>query len=233
MEIHLSNYNEMLRYEKDMDVLRTLVLWEGAPRDYVLEIIKMYSGKFALDIKDRGRILPETLSLFHDALNTLNLILGITSADIAVASEKQRYTNSGFWEMRRVIGQFRDMAEEVAGDGISHVITAGISGCIIGEYLGLFANELGREIPVDHMVFSREGINPIAGHLKSKFEMVGSRVLIVDDAVMEAVTLEIMIREIKKIDPRVEISLLAVDIDPDVKSSRVLDSLLKLYLFEE
>lgn len=233
MEIHLSNYNEMLRYEKDMDVLRTLVLWEGAPRDYVLEIIKMYSGKFALDIKEQGKILPGTLNLFHNALNTLNLILGITGEDIAAASEKQRYTNSGFWEMRRVIGQFRDVAEEVSKDGITHIITAGISGCIIGEYLGLFVNGFGREVPVDHMIFSRDGINPIAGHLKSKFEMVGSKVLIVDDAVMEAVTLEIMIREIRKIRPGVELSLLAVDVDPDVKSSRVLSSLLKLYLFEE
>lgn len=233
MEIHLSNYNEMLRYEKDMDVLRTLVLWEGAPRDYVLEIIKMYSGRFALDIKERGRISPETLNLFHNALNTLNLILGITSKDIIEASGRQRYVNSGFWEMRRVIGQFRDVAEEVVNDGISHIITAGISGCVIGEYVGLFTNELGRELPVDHMVFSREGINPTKGHLRSNFKLAGDKVLIVDDAVMEAVTLEVMARDIRNIRMGVGLSLLAVDIDPDVKSSVLLGSFSKLYMFEE
>ena len=71
-EIFLGNFNEMLRYEKDMDVLRALVLCETAPRDYVLEIIKMYSGRFALDIKEQGRILPGTLNLFHNALNTFS-----------------------------------------------------------------------------------------------------------------------------------------------------------------
>jgi hypoxanthine-guanine phosphoribosyltransferase len=233
MEIHLNNYNEMLRYEKDMDILRTLVLWEAAPRDYVLEIIKMYSGKFASDIKEQGKILPGTLNLFHNALNTLNLILGITGEDIAAASEKQRYTNSGFWEMRRVIGQFRDVAEEVSKDGITHIITAGISGCVIGEYLGLFVNGFGREVPVDHMIFSRDGINPTKGHLRSDFLITGKKILIVDDAVMEAVTLEVMMREIKKICPGVELSLLTVDIDSDIKESAIVGRLKKLYLFEE
>ena len=232
-EIFLGNFNEMLRYEKDMDVLRALVLCETAPRDYVLEIIKMYSGKFAVDIKEQGRILPETLNLFHNALNTLNLILGISDKDVVAASEKQRYVNSGFWEMRRVIGQFRDVAEEVSGDGITHIITAGISGCVIGEYLGLFVNDFGREIPIDHMIFSRDGVNPTDGYLKSNFELRGNKVLIVDDAVMEAVTLEVMVRKIRMICPEVELSLLAIDIDPDIKNSKSVGQLKKLYLFEE
>ena len=245
VEINLGNYNEMLRYERDMDLLRALALWittfDGArpipslpnPREYVFGLIKMYSEKFAVDIKDEGRILPETISLFHSALTTICLILGISGEDILLAGEKQRYVNSGFWEMRRVIGQFRDMAEEVIKNDVSLIITAGISGCVIGEYLGLFVRELGRTIPVEHMIFSRNGIDPDKGYLRENFSMAGGRVLIVDDAVMEAVTLAVMVEKIRAICPSAELSLLAVDISPEVMSSGYLSQFSHLYLFEE
>lgn len=244
-EIHLSNYNEMVRYERDMDLLRALALWitafDGArsipslpnPREYVFGLIKMYSEKFAVDIKDEGRILPETISLFHSALATVCLILGISSEDILLAGEKQRYVNSGFWEMRRVIGQFRDMAQEVVKNDVSLIVTAGISGCVIGEYLGLFVRDLGRIIPVDHMVFSRIGTDPHEGFLRENFSVSGDRVLIVDDAVMEAITLKVMVEKIRAIFSLVELSLLAVDIDPEIMSSGYLTQFSHLYLFEE
>jgi len=244
-EIHLGNYNEMLRYERDMDLLRALALWitsfDGArpipslsdPREYVFGLIKMYSEKFAVDIKDEGRILPETISLFHSALATVCLILGISGEDILLAGEKQRYANSGFWEMRRVIGQFRDMAKEVVRNDVSLIITAGISGCVIGEYLGLFVRELGRTIPVDHMIFSRIGTDPDKGFLRENFSIASDRVLIVDDAVMEAVTLAVMVEKIRAICPSAELSLLAVDIDPEIMSSGYLAQFSHLYLFEE
>ena len=245
MEIHLSNYNEMLRYEKDMDLLRALVLWItkfygsraipslSDPREYVFDLIKMNSVRFAADIKDQGRILPETISLFHSSLVTVNFILGISREDILLASEKQRYVNSGFWEMRRVIGQFRDMANEVARNNVSQIITAGISGCVIGEYLGLFIQELGQTVPVDHMVFSRIGTDPSSGYLRKDFLVSGDQMLIVDDAVMEAVTLKVMVEYIRAVSPSAELSLMAVDIDPEVRSSGYLDQFVHLYLFEE
>lgn len=244
-EIHLSNYNEMVRYERDMDLLRALALWittfDGErpipslpnPREYVFGLIKMYSEKFAIDIKDEGRILPETISLFHSALATVCLILGISREDILLAGEKQRYVNSGFWEMRRVIGQFRDMAQEVVRNGVSSIVTAGISGCVIGEYLGLFVRDLGRTIPVDHMIFSRIGTDPHEGFLRENFSITGGRVLIVDDAVMEAVTLAVMVERIRATSATVELSLMAVDISPEVMSSEYLAQFSHLYLFEE
>lgn len=246
LEINLNNYNEMLRYEKDMDLLRALALWITnhdssygllglpKPREYVFEIIKKYSQEFAVDIDSHTGISSDTLSRFHSALFSLNRLLGITDEDVSLANEQQRYKNSGFWEMRRVIGQFGDVAECAKNDGVSHIITAAVSGCIVGEYLALQFDKIHNyQIPVDHMVFSRDGSEPIGGMLPESFELSGNHILLVDDAVMETFTSRVMVREMRKLKPDLQISLMTIDIDPDTKSSGYLDQFTRVYTFEE
>ena len=246
LEINLNNYNEMLRYEKDMDLLRALALWITKhdssyqllglpkPREYVFDIIKKYTQEFALDIKNNTSISSDALSRFHSALFSLNRILGITEEDVVLAKEQQRYKNSGFWEMRRVIGQFGDVAECAKNDGVSHIVTAAVSGCIIGEYLALELDKnYNYQIPVDHMVFSREGTEPIGGMMSESLELSGNHVLLVDDAVMETFTSRVMVKEIKRLNPNVQISIMTIDIDPDTKSSGYLDQFTNVYTFEE
>jgi adenine/guanine phosphoribosyltransferase-like PRPP-binding protein len=245
-EINLGIYNEMLRYEKDMDKLRALALWitdydaqriiPGLlnPREYVFTLIKHYSEKFAEDILAYGRINAGTIDLFHSSLFSINRLLGITDEDIERASVLQRYRNSGFWEMRRVIGQFGDVAEEVVRDGIDQIITAAVSGCVIGEYLSkVIAKKHENQIEVDHMVFSRRGIDPLKGYLSESFKLLGDHLLLVDDAVMETKTAQVMLNTIEEIAPNCAISILAVDIDPDTRRSGFLDRFVKVYSFEE
>ncbi|MGB9586258.1 MAG: hypothetical protein ACPL3P_08045 [Anaerolineales bacterium] len=245
-EINLGIYNEMLRYERDMDKLRALALWitnyaedrviAGLPnpREYVFTLIKHYSEKFAQDILENGQISSETIDLFHSSLFSINRLLGITEEDIQVAGQLQRYRNSGFWEMRRVIGQFADQAEEIVQDGVTHIISAAVSGCIIGEYVGkIIEKRFNKIIDVDHMVFARQGINPIKGILPENCQLKGEHILIVDDAVMETHTATVMLEKLAEVVPRANISLLAVDIDPDTKQSGFLDRFYKVYMFEE
>jgi len=246
LDINLQNYNEMLRYERDMDLLRALALWNTThdheyklpgmpkPREYVFDIIKHFSKVFASDIRVNGSIPPDTLSRFHSALFSLNQILGIKEEDIVKAKEQQRYQNSGFWEMSRVFGQFHDMAEYAKKDEISHIITAAVSGCIIGEYLAQIIKEkYGDHLPVDHMIFSRSGPEPVEGMLPESFKLSGNKVLFVDDAVMGTITSQIMVKELIKINPDLQISLMTVAIDPDTKQSGYLDQFSHVYLFEE
>jgi hypoxanthine phosphoribosyltransferase len=245
-EINLGIYNEMLRYERDMDKLRALALWitnyddsrliPGLinPREYVFTLIKHYSEKFAEDILEFGHISAGAIDLFHSSLFSINKLLGITEEDIQRAGELQRYRNSGFWEMRRVIGQFSDIAEEVVQDGITHIITAAVSGCIIGEYLGkILERKFSKLLDVDHMVFAREGINPVKGILPESFRLQGDHVLFVDDAVMENRTALVMLDTMQNIAPNSKVSLLTVDIDPDTKESGFLQRFDRVYLFEE
>ncbi|HCX25915.1 MAG: hypothetical protein UX08_C0012G0031 [Candidatus Collierbacteria bacterium GW2011_GWB1_45_35] len=246
MEIFLSNYNEMLRYERDMDQLRALALWITLykrdppisslpqPTEYVFELIKFYSQDFASEIVDNGHISSDALGRFHSSLFSVNNILGITQEDITRASEQQRYRNSGFWEMRRVIGQFGDVAEAAIKDRVTHIITAAVSGCIIGEYLGLImSKKFQHPLPVDHMVFSRSGIQPVNGYLPENLSLSGEHILIADDAVMETYTSRVMIAKIKEMNPQAIISLMTIDIDPDTKKSGYLDQFAHVYTFDE
>lgn len=246
-EINLNHYNEMLRYERDMDELRALALWithydpqqrsiPGLlnPREYVFDLIKHYSKKFAADIRKHAQISPESIDLFHSSLFSVKLLLGITPQDIEYASQQQLYRNSGFWEMRRFIGQFGDVAEAAVQDGITHVISAVTSGCIIGEYLGLLMSEQSPlPIPVDHMVFQRSGLTPIAGILPEQFVLSGNHVLIADDAVMETRTAAVMVKKLREMNPQVDISIMTVDIDPDTKYSAFMHQFVHVYLFDE
>lgn len=246
LEINLNHYNEMLRYERDMDELRALALWITRfdqklsipslpkPREYVFDLIQHYSEKFARDIRQHTRISPKSLDLFHSSLYSIKLLLGITPEDIETASQQQLYRNSGFWEMRRFIGQFGDVAEEAVQDGVTDIVSAATSGCIIGEYLALLMSDLTQQpVPVSHMVFLRSGALPIGGILPERFRLTGNHVLIADDALMETRTAAVMLRELRKIRPEVEISILAVDIDPDTKYSEFMRQFAHVYLFDE
>ncbi|MDD5368754.1 MAG: phosphoribosyltransferase [Anaerolineaceae bacterium] len=245
-EINLDQYNEMLRYERDMDELRALALWITRydqklsipslpkPRQYAFDLIQHYSQKFAGDLHRHARISPESIDLFHSSLFSIKLLLGITPQDLETASQQQLYRNSGFWEMRRFIGQFGDVAEAAEQHGVTDIISAATSGCIIAEYLGLLMAELTRHpVPVNHMVFSRSGPLPIEGHLPERFCLSGNHILIVDDALMETRTATVMVKKLREIDPEVVISILAVDIDPDTKYSQFMDQFAHVYLFDE
>jgi hypothetical protein len=246
LEINLNHYNEMLRYERDMDELRALALWItrcdpnltipglAKPREYVFDLIQHYSKKFAADIKHQSIISPDSIDLFHSSLFSVKLILGITPQDLEAASQQQLYRNSGFWEMRRFIGQFGDVAEAAVKDGVTHIVSAATSGCIIGEYLGLLMDEqYHRPVPVDHMVFLRSGAMPIAGQLRQQFQISGDHVLIADDAVMETRTAAVMLAKLREINPSAAISIMTVDIDPETKYSEFMRQFAHVYLFDE
>jgi adenine/guanine phosphoribosyltransferase-like PRPP-binding protein len=245
LEIDIRNYNEMLRYEKDMDALRTLVFKVLQPgnnlevrgyksaKEYILTLIKFYTRQFAEDIYDRGSIQKETISRFHSGLYTTNQLLGITETDVKKASAMQLYHNSGFWEMRRYLGQFKDLAEDLKKDKINQIVCIGISGCVVGEYVGLVLEKIGEEIPVDHMIMERDSdAMPTVGHLSDAFTLSGNKVLIVDDALLEARTLPVAIRSLEKFDHNIRPDLFVVDIEPLVDLSH-LPYQPKIYLFEE
>ena len=88
-------------------------------------------------------------------------------------------------------------------------------------------------VPIDHMVFTRSGPDPIDGLLQENFSLSGNHVLLVDDAVMETVTSRVMTQALHALEPRLAISLLAVDIDPDTKSSGYLNRFTRVYTFDE
>lgn len=236
----------MLRYERDMDLLRALAIWittyEGKPSlpslprptEYVFDLIKFYSKDLAEDILKNSHITSDTINRFNSSLCSVNKLLGITDEDIKKAGEQQRYMGSGFWEMRRVIGQFGDVAEMVIEDKVTHIITAAVSGCIIGEYLGMVMfDKHDISVPVDHMIFARDGVEPVSGHLSKNFIPSGNHYLIVDDAVMETNTARVMIKKITQINPQAEISLMVIDIDQESKYSGFLDRFAHVYMFEE
>lgn len=247
MEItFLNKFNEMLIYERDMDQLRALALWitqyDGNPpipslynpTNYVFGLIKYYSNVFASEIMENNSIPAHAISRFHSALASINTLLGITQEDIVEAGQMQRYRNSGFWEMRRFIGQFGDVAESVVTDGVNHIIPAAVSGCIVGEYLGLKISEIyNRSVPIDHMVFARRGIEPTSGHLSDDTFLIGNHILLVDDAVMETVTGNVMLETIRAINPSAIISLMAIEISPEAKSSGFLNQFSHVYTFDE
>ena len=128
IEIRIENYNEMVRYEPVMNELRAIALWitengPGLPRGMsasfswegdMFMLIKHYSRKFAEDIARVGSVEPPNVELLKNAMFTLRKILGITDEDVAKAYEMQLYKGSGFWEMRRFLGQFNDIAEELS-----------------------------------------------------------------------------------------------------------------------
>lgn len=116
-EIRIDNINEMHRYEKYMDNLRALALWitrtdNESSKKAVFDLIKQYTHSFALDILSQNQIPPNSLESFQRSITAVNKELGISEEDIEKASEQQRDRRSGFWEMRRVFGQFGDVAEE-------------------------------------------------------------------------------------------------------------------------
>jgi hypothetical protein len=71
--------------------------------------------------------------MLDSRLFTIKKALGITEEDINHAYENQLYKNSGFWELRRYLGQFVDIAEDISTNPPDLIVCAGISGCVIGE----------------------------------------------------------------------------------------------------
>jgi len=245
-EIDIRNYNEMLRYEKQMDDLRALATWivetdekfnipglPGHPKEYVFSLIKFYSRKFAEDILENSHVSDKTTNLLESGLFSIKKLLNITPEYVKRASEAQLYKNSGFWEMRRYLGQFPDATESVIDDNITHIVCAGISGCIVGEYLGLHLEKMGEEIHVDHMVFARNGSIPKKGILPENTKISGTNVLLVDDAVLETRTLRIMTNSISMMKPDVNFSVMFLDFEDDSRVRNYLKNFNHVYRFEE
>jgi hypothetical protein len=231
LDINLSHYNEMLRYEPLMDELRALaVIIIGREQEDLFNIIKYYSKNFAEDIKANGRISEACLNRFKSAMFTITSRLNITPEMIGLAHEDQLYKGSGFWEMRWNLGQFPDIAKQVQDAGISHIVCAGISGCVVGEYLGLEMSD--PKIPVDHMIFERSNRSPVRGMLPRNFELEGKSVLLVEDAVQEARTLGVMMSTLDTMRDDLEFSLFALDIEDNEETRLALQPIHKIFKFE-
>jgi len=245
-EIDIRHYNEMLRYERPMDDLRALATWivetdneftvpslHGHPKEYIFSLIKFYSRNFAEDIYDCSRVRDETINRLESGLSSVKKLLNITPEYIKRASDAQLYKNSGFWEMRKYLGQFGDVAESSVENNVSHLICAGISGCVVGEYLGLHYEKLGKDIPVDHMVFVRNGNVPVRGVLPEDTKISGSNVLLVDDAILETRTMRVMTSTISAKKPGVKFSAMFLDFEDDQNVRSYLKNFDHVYQFDE
>lgn len=244
LEIGLDHYNEMLRYERDMDYLRVLSQWVvntdqhvqiygfDDPIEYVFNLVGFYSREFAEDIYKQGQVLPQTTNRMKSGLDTLLPLLGITSEDLVTARVNQLYQNSGFWEMRRFLGPMVSLAEDLKKDGITSIVSVAVSGCVIADYLGLLLENLQVEVPVYHMLLARAGTMPVAGMLSGAARL-GERVLIVDDAVWEARTLPVVVKKLKEVSPDSELRFYALDTDPRVDILKILPEISYEYTLEE
>lgn len=247
-EIDLRNYNEMLRYEPAMDRLRALALWivqngqetprtisaKGSWQEDLFLLIKHFSRVFAEDIEENGRVTEEIVSRFTSAIATVEGNLGITGKDIQEARQRQLYLGSGFWEMRRFLGQFGDVAEELTLCPPDNIISAGISGCVVAEYLGLkMEKKFGAAPDIAHMIFSRDGATPTVGVLPRDFSLKGKHLLLVEDAVEESRTLGVMVESLLKLDDSLRFDLFSLAIDNNEKTQEALGKMVKIYTFEE
>lgn len=244
--IDLRHYNEMLRYESSMDELRAIALhiadsdpkqeiFEGIKStEYLFVLIKYYCRLFAEDIYDRGRVTDEKRDMLDSGLFTIRKALGITEEDINHAHENQLYKNSGFWEMRRYLGQFVDIAEDISIDPPDIIVCAGISGCVIGEYLGLVLEKrLNLNIPVTHMVFSRVEKEPVEGILPNAAGIGIAKALLVEDAVIESRTAKVMMETLSKFSQGIQCSLFALEIEQNQLEGAILLQMQEVFTFDE
>lgn len=240
-EIDLSICNEMMRYEQGMDELRALAKFIVNGRngtesrngqENLFWYIKHHAFSFARDIDKDGKVTDETVDLLMGDLLKIRRKLGIT--DEAVQSEhmNQLYKIGGFWEMRRFLGQFPDTVEAIAQNNHTHIICSAISGCVIGEYLGIKLGQLGLETPVDHIVFKRALGIPILGFLPDNFVLNGTDVLLVEDAVDESATLNTIRSALDKHYSNLRYSLFSLGIDPEMEM-QVHSDFENVYTFEE
>ena len=93
--------------------------------------------------------------------------------------------------------------------------------------------EKGLSIPVEHMVFAREGIMPSAGVLPVAFELKGPAILLVEDAVQEARTLSVMMDTLRAVRGDTSFSLFALEIEDNQAVNELLSGFSKVYTFEE
>lgn len=243
-EIGLQQYNEMVRYEPAMDELRALAAWlvaqdgerflmDPGSVDYLFRLIKHYARAFAEDIENHLRVQPETVDLLFNGIRTVRLSLGINDADIEAAREDQIFKGAGFWEMRRFLGQFDDLVEAIAAGGYQQLICAGISGCVVGEYLGAKLEKLGQSIAVEHMVFRREKTIPVVGLMRPDFRLPGEKLLLVEDCVVEARTIRVVLETLRGISPELTCSLFAIELDSTPAVRAALGQFHHVYTFEE
>lgn len=248
-ETAFRGYNEMVRYETYMDELRALSSWmvtntpdqrpgEIEGRNWgglIFELIKGNTSRFAVDIAEQGHVRDATLDQFKTEIEAVMKALKITSGEVSTAHKGQIHIRSGFWEMRRFFGQFPEIIGQMERDGIAdQMVCAGISGCVVGEYLGLMLQRDGIERRVDHMIFEREGKIPVRGRIPWNFELMGKRILLVEDAVTEIDTLGVMRERLREIDPDLTFSLFTMEIDeydPDVTAMR--EEFENVYYFSE
>lgn len=194
----------MLRYEQDMDKMRALVppILEGMclsnytscqTQEHIFLFIQHFMHVFAQDIRRYNSISSETLDRFRSAVYSLQQLFGIGEKELQDAHDMQLYTTSGFWEMRRFLGQFPEFAEQACEDGVDTLLGIGMSGCIIAEMLGIEMAVLKPDVQVGHIVFARDakGI-PNRGIISPNISWSdASHILFVDDAVLTATTIQV------------------------------------------
>ena len=244
LDINIQHYNEMLRYERDMDYLRALSQWtvksgKGVeipgykdPVEYVFNIVGFYSREFAADILEQGQVSPQTTGRMKSGLDTLLSLLGITEKDLDIARDNQLYKNSGFWEMRRFLGPMRGLVEDLKKDRITNIVSVAVSGCVIASYIGLLLERMDYPVAVDHMLLARQGPVPVLG-LLSKNVVFGSRILIVDDAIWEARTLPVVVARLRAASQDADLRLFVLDTDPRVDIMKLLPDISTEYKLEE
>ena len=101
---------------------------------------------------------------------------------------------------------------------------------MVGEYLGLEMK--GSDVPVDHMIFERVDRSPVIGVLPVNFELEGNRILLIEDAVQEARTLGVMMSTLNSMQPGLEFSLFALDIEDNEETRLGLQPIKKIFKFE-
>ncbi|OGM75449.1 hypothetical protein A2382_04100 [Candidatus Woesebacteria bacterium RIFOXYB1_FULL_38_16] len=236
IEFQPLNKNENIRLESAMDEFRALALWmvNNEKNGYLFELIKKHSLQFAVDIYEQGRVNDKSVDLLFAQMSSVKRAFGIGYQDVQTAKQKQLFIGAGFWEMRRFIGQMSDAVQLIYEKKPTHIVCAGLSGCVLGEYLGVgLQREYGYELLVDHMIFERDGKLPIGGQLKEGFELVGKNILIVEDAVDEARTLGIMTRVLSGLRGDLTYHLFSLQIENNNQVQQVLEGMESVICFSE
>jgi adenine/guanine phosphoribosyltransferase-like PRPP-binding protein len=237
-EVGIKVANEMMKYEGAMDWLRGMAktITEDNGGDQGFELIYRHCRKFAEDILGNNKVLDGSVdALKVEVAGVLNQA-GMGEEWVKDAAKEQLCRRGGFWEMRRYLGQFDVAAAEIYEAEVDQIVCAGISGGVIGEFLGLkLERNHGLKVPVDHMVFSRQekGL-PSRGWLPREFKYWGKRILIVEDMVVELRTVETMLRTLDKSGKNLEFCMFALEIDQNQAVAEKIGQLMaKVISFDE
>jgi hypoxanthine-guanine phosphoribosyltransferase len=93
---------------------------------------------------------------------------------------------------------------------------------------------MGGEIPVDHMIFSRNGTEPVQGYLSNRCNLKGGHILVIDDVIMDCVTLPLARDALNAmISPGTLVSVSVIDVDWESEKVGCLDPYHRVYRPDE